>query len=117
MKDCYYRTDEGYMQDNVTMVCGTWDAAEHGPRPWMKEIREGMGLTRKQMAKKCQCSADMLRMLEDDGEITVPGIVSRIAAGYGLTLDQYNDLVHPGRRATELPPPSPPPKWDPYHSW
>lgn len=80
----------------------------------MKDIltrkREGLGLTREQMAKKCQCTQGLLRMLEEgETEITHPHIASRIAKGYGLSLEEYNRIVHKNHRADRLPKPTAPP--------
>lgn len=72
-------------------------------RQWMIEKREALGLTRRQMAKKCMCSDTLLGMLENADHITHPDIASQIAIEYDLTLDEYNSLVHEDRRVKEIP--------------
>lgn len=74
----------------------------------LKQIRESMGLTIRQMARRCDCSATLLGGVKD-GWITHPHIASRIAAEYGLDVKDFNVLVHKKHRAKELPKPVPSP--------
>lgn len=70
----------------------------------LKQIREDMGLTLRQMARRCDCSATLLGGVED-GWITHPHIASRIAAEYGLDVKGYNALVPKKHREKALPKP------------
>ena len=74
----------------------------------LKQIREDMGLTLRQMARRCDCSETLLGGVED-GWITHPHIASRIAAEYGLDVKGYNALVPKKHRAKALPKPVPSP--------
>ena len=61
-------------------------------REWMIKKRESMGLSRKQMAKRCNpkncnghVSEKLLEMLEeDDTNVTSPALVERIAEQYHI---------------------------------
>lgn len=79
--------------------------------PYMAIYRRTLGLTCQQMARMCQCSEGLLRMIEEDGEITHPNIAARIAAAYKLDVNGYNALVHEDHRADVLPEPKMPPDW------
>lgn len=52
----------------------------------IREKREALRLTIKQMAKRCECSEILLKKIEDDGWVTHPHVASRIAANYGMSL-------------------------------
>ncbi len=75
----------------------------------MKEFltnkRNALGLDIEEMAKRCECSKRLLYMLEDGGNITHPEIAARIAKEYGLSLKEYNALVHEKHRAMRVPNP------------
>ena len=73
-------------------------------REWMIKIREMMGYTTKEMSEKADCSELLLRMVEG-GHTTVPGIAARIAACYGMSVDEFNQLVPEKRRCKTLPVP------------
>lgn len=74
-----------------------------GQRKWMREMREKLGVTREQMAQLCKCSDRLLEIMEDHNAITQPKIAARIARKYGMDVHQYNQLVHPSRKARVLP--------------
>ena len=75
-------------------------------KDFMIAKRESKGLTRRKMATRCECSEGLLALLEEeDKSITHPAIASRIAKEYGLSLDEYNRLVHKKHRADKLPKP------------
>lgn len=66
--------------------------------------REELGLTRQEMAKQCECSPYLLELLEEgENEITHPQVAARIAREYGLSVDEYQQLVHPKRRTGKIP--------------
>lgn len=77
-------------------------------RQWLIDKREALGLTRGEMAQMCYCSEKLLWMLENGRDITHPGIVAWIALRYGLTVDEFNDLVAEKRRVKKLPKPKKP---------
>ena len=77
-------------------------------RTWMIEKRESLGLSREQMAEKCnprnrqtgeylhpgQVSDNLIEMLEEDDIcVTPPGIVKRIAKVYGMSKDERTQLL------------------------
>ena len=70
-------------------------------REWMIAKRESMGLSREEMAWKCnpkdcngQVSETLVGWLEDDDScVTHPNIVKRIRKAYGLTKDQAELLL------------------------
>ena len=70
------------------------------PREYMIRRREALGLTVDQMAKKCEISPGLLRMLEDDDQcVTGQKIVERIAKQYtNLTRDQKIGMIPPNYR-------------------
>ena len=75
-------------------------------KEFMVRKREALGLTLQQMAQKCDCSMGILSLLEEgDQDITHPYIASRVAKEYGLSVDEYNRLVHEKHRASKLPKP------------
>ena len=78
-------------------------------RTWMIKRREETGLTVKQMARVCKCSAFLLENIEQFGWVTHPHIASRIANVYQMTLEEFNDLVPYCRRMDVLPDPIDPP--------
>lgn len=72
-------------------------------RDWMRDMRNALGITREKMARACKCSEYLLEIIEEQGAITLPGVASRIARCYGMDVHQYNQLVHPDRKARVLP--------------
>lgn len=72
-------------------------------RAWMINMREARGRTIDMAAKFCGCSVRLLRMIEEDDTITHPDIAARIANVYGMSVGQYNRLVHKKHRAKVLP--------------
>lgn len=72
-------------------------------RKWMKDMRQALGIPRANMARACKCSDYLLEIMEEYGAITHPDIASRIARRYGMDVHQYNQLVHPDRKARVLP--------------
>lgn len=76
-------------------------------KQFMIDKRKALGLTRHEMAQRCDCSERLLEILEIGSvcDITHPNIAARIAVEYGLTLDEYNQIVHESRRAAKLPKP------------
>ena len=76
-------------------------------RQWMINMRIGKGLNCMMAAKKAHCSTKLLDLLEYEDNITHPICAARIAAVYGMNVDQYNDIVHRNHRADVLPEPTP----------
>lgn len=76
-------------------------------RAWMINMREARGRTVDMAAKFCGCSVRLLRMIEEDDTITHPDIAARIANVYGMSVGQYNRLVHKKHLAKVLPEPLP----------
>lgn len=73
-------------------------------KEYMIAKREAQGLSMRQMARKCDCSDMLLLLLEShDSGITHPKIAARIAREYGLTVDEYNTIVHEKYRVDKLP--------------
>lgn len=63
-------------------------------RQYMADFRVGFGLTWNTLARMCECSCVLLRMLENsDKEVTHPKIALRVAQVYGLTRDQYASIL------------------------
>lgn len=89
----------------------------------MKEFmiakREALGLTRQEMAKRCECSEGLLTLIEEgERDITHPHIASRIAKEYGLDVEEYNRIVHESHRVNKLPKPvAPPADQNVYDKW
>lgn len=99
-------------------------------RTFMIEKREALPLTKKEndhrkdegispdeplscreMAGRCECSTLILTRLESgEWPCTHPHIAARIAKEYGLTADEYNQIVHESHHVTSLPKPKPKPK-------
>lgn len=77
-------------------------------RKWMVDLRERMGLEIEEMAKKCDCSHNLLFMVES-GSPTQCNIAARIARAYGMDVHQYNQLVTDEHKASVLPKPKPKP--------
>lgn len=75
----------------------------------LRKKREALNLTQDEMAMVCQCSMNLIEILENDG-ITHPAIASRIAVQYGLDIDEYNSIVSEDRQRKTLPRPKQPPK-------
>jgi hypothetical protein len=82
-------------------------------RTWMIEKRESMGLSREQMAERCnprnkqtgaylhpgQVSEKLIEMLEEDDTcVTHPSIVKRIAKVYGMSKDERLTLLPENHR-------------------
>lgn len=62
--------------------------------------------TQREMAKRVGCSLKLIEALESgEFSITHPIIAAKIAKEYGLTVGEYNQLVHESHRATRLPNP------------
>lgn len=74
-----------------------------GRRKWMIALREKLGIDRERMATLCKCTPGLLELLEEHNAITQPKIASRIAHRYGMDVEQYNQLVHPEKKAKVLP--------------
>lgn len=73
-------------------------------KDFMVVKREEKNLTRGEMAKRCGCSEYLIELLEEgDREITHPKIAAWIAKEYGLTVDEYNQLVHRSHKTQKLP--------------
>lgn len=72
-------------------------------RAWMINMRERRGWTREMAAWKCKCTPLLLQKVEDDESITHPHIAARIANAYGMSVGQYNRLVHSSHKAKVLP--------------
>lgn len=73
---------------------------------FMIDKRKALGLDIQTMAQRCRCSKNLLYMLEEGYDITHPEIAARIAKEYGLTVTEYNKIVHESHRAKRLPKPS-----------
>lgn len=82
----------------------------HGLRQKMTKYRKAQGMTLRQMAKVCQCSAKLLAEIEYGGWITHPKIAARIAAAYQMDVTGYNNLVAEEHKADKLPKPKQKPK-------
>lgn len=68
-------------------------------------------LTCREMSARCECSALIITRLESgEWPCTHPHIAARIAKEYGLTVDEYNQIVHESHHVTSLPKPKPKPK-------
>ena len=76
-------------------------------RQWMINMRINKGLNCMMAAKKAHCSTKLLEYLEYDDSITHPICASRLAAVYGMNVDQYNQIVHEKHLADVLPEPAP----------
>lgn len=76
-------------------------------RQWMINMRIKKGLNCMMAAKKAHCSTKLLDLLEYEDNITHPICAARIAAVYGMNVDQYNDIVHRKHRVDVLPKPTP----------
>lgn len=62
--------------------------------------------TQRDMAIRVGCSVKLIEALENgEYSITHPIIAAKIAKEYGLTVSEYNQLVHESHRATRLPNP------------
>ena len=85
-------------------------------RQWLIEKREALGLNENQMARRCDCSARLLELLEHKDFITHKRIASRVAYAYGLTLDEYNSLIPERDRGDKIPPPKSPPSREDYYA-
>ena len=66
-------------------------------REKMKQWREQRGIDIRMAARGCRISARLLSMLEE-GEVTAPGIVERVAKYYGLTDLEAEELLPLCRR-------------------
>lgn len=107
-------------------------------RPFMIDKRESLSLTEKEialreekhipldapltqmeMARRCDCGKRILEMLESgEWPCTHPAIAARIAKEYGLTVEEYNQIVHESHHVTKLPKPTPKPKSNGiYDAW
>lgn len=75
---------------------------------FMIEKREAQGCSLIEMAKRVDCSWGLLDALESgEWPCTHPHIAVRIANEYGLTEDEYNQIVHEAHHVTSLPKPKP----------
>ena len=73
-------------------------------RQWLIDLRDNKGLTRRQMAKKCECTYTMLLIMEEDDAITHPRIAARIADEYGIKdVALYNSLIPRDRKVKKIP--------------
>lgn len=88
-------------------------------RDFMIEKRKVQGCTLSEMAKRVDCSWVLLDALEfGDFPCTHPQIAARIAQEYGLSVDEYNQIVHESHRVTKLPKPAKKPKSNGlYDAW
>ena len=66
-------------------------------REKMKQWREQRGIDIRMAARGCGISARLLSMLEE-GEVSAPGIVERVAAYYGLSDLEAEELLPVCRR-------------------
>lgn len=84
----------------------------------MIEKRKALDLDVQEMAQRCECSKALLYLLEDgDGEVTHPEIAARIAKQYGLTVAEYNQIVHESHHVDKLPKPKKRKNKGLYDSW
>lgn len=72
-------------------------------RTWMIEGREKLGMDRQEFGDYCGCSEMLIGWLEEGNTITHPLIAAVIVRVIGGTVAQYNELVHPDRRARSVP--------------
>lgn len=80
-------------------------------KTFMIEKRKARGCTLTEMANRVDCSWGLLDALEcGEFPCTHPHIAARIAKEYGLTVDEYNQIVHESHHVTKLPKPKPKPK-------
>ena len=63
----------------------------------MAAYRQSLGLSVEQMAQKIGVGRHLLEMIEN-GSVTHPDIAKQIGEGYGLTEDEYQELIPPNRR-------------------
>lgn len=86
---------------------------------FMIEKRKVLKCTLVEMAKRCDCSWNLLEALENgEFDVTHPAIAARIAEEYGLTVDEYNQIVHESHHAEKLPKPVPKVKYgSAYDAW
>ena len=90
------------------MACAPQDAAIYTPailppperkpkaneRAFMIEFRKMRDVSLNVMAKACECSSGLLRMLEEDrNSVTHPRIARRIAKAYKMTAEQAENLL------------------------
>ena len=73
------------------------------PRTWLTEGREKLGMDRQEFGNLCGCSEMLIRWLEEGVTITHPLIAAVIVRVIGGTVAQYNELVHPDRKAKVVP--------------
>ena len=66
-------------------------------RKKMRDYRKSLGLSKKEMAKRCGISEVLLGMVENC-DVTNPGIVARIQEQYKLTDLEAEDLLPINRR-------------------
>ena len=71
-------------------------------RKWMVDMRNAQNKDLEQMAIECDCSRQMLYIIEC-GSITHPQIAAAVARAYGMTTEQYNTLVSERHRAAVIP--------------
>lgn len=82
-------------------------------------IAPDLPLTCREMSARCGCSALILMRLESgEWPCTHPEIAARIAKEYGLTVEEYNQIVHESHHVTKLPTPKPKPRHNGiYDAW
>lgn len=77
-------------------------------KTFMIEKRKALGYSLSEMATRCDCSWGLLEALEcGEFACTHPHIAASIAKEYGLTVDEYNQIVHKSHHVTKLPKPKP----------
>ena len=76
----------------------------------MIAFRTEFGIERSEMARRCGTPEGLIKAIEEEDWITHPHIAARVCAEYGLTVNDYNALVHKSHIAMKLPKPVPRPE-------